>query len=769
MKVITVNRRRAADEWVEKKGYKRILLSYLPLVLTMISAVIFVSFIIVTDQITKEAEKANAVSTGYIADTLESTVEEIEVSVLRELAINRSLNRFMNDVTGENIRVTQYELSRDLDKLAGAYPELRSIYVYRSADAVVLTQREITPLPAFPDKEFVAAHFPSNRARKWLPVRSFTDSVLTPPRQVISLIQRFPLPLGSQGMVVINVDTDKLIRRIDHMTSPDVALLDIRDANGQSLQTAGGNEDQNDQNSVSATEEYTFERYSSYLGWTLHSGLKKGPLSRWVSVISYLWIAIGIAVAVLCLFACVYIFKRSYRPVELLLERIRQVPLQHLPKQKAADEFAYIEKALENLVETTRHYEQRHQEDWMLGKRQFIRDWLEGEQPVTDEEWQEKARLFGLPELRDTCAVAVVELNDYRDFTQRNGERDQRFLKFSLVHVIRERWQIEGSIETEWIAPDRLAVLWMSGVTDDLLVRMGKLIRWVAHHLNLTVRIGVGLPAHSLADAADSFRQANAALRYKLIHDQHSAIPYAVTAQAAPYSAYSYYRMMAACMKELRAMNESWKQQSDAIFSRMQEERLADEELLAIVQYGLMLLLEEAESVADPVVRSQLEEVVTELRTQMEHTGQLSELHTLFHAQLERYFAQYALYKTSNKYLETINRVKQYIEKHFADPDLSLTHISDKFALKPKYASQLFKEEFGMKFVDFLVQLRMEDAKRRLVETTAPVQDIAQQVGYTTSIAFGRMFKKLEGITPGDYRKMKVRPQQGIDCGRAAE
>ncbi|MGW9529914.1 hypothetical protein ACWHAM_19570 [Paenibacillus terrae] len=151
MKVRTAGRRKAAaDEWVEKKGYKRILLSYLPLVLTMISAVIFVSFIIVTDQMTKEAEKANAVSTEYIADTLESTVEEIEVSVLRELAVNRSLNRFMNDATGDNMRVTQYELSRDLDKLAGAYPELRSIYVYRSADAVVLTQREITPLVCFP-------------------------------------------------------------------------------------------------------------------------------------------------------------------------------------------------------------------------------------------------------------------------------------------------------------------------------------------------------------------------------------------------------------------------------------------------------------------------------------------------------------------------------------------------------------------------------------------------------------------------------------------
>jgi AraC-like DNA-binding protein len=47
----------------------------------------------------------------------------------------------------------------------------------------------------------------------------------------------------------------------------------------------------------------------------------------------------------------------------------------------------------------------------------------------------------------------------------------------------------------------------------------------------------------------------------------------------------------------------------------------------------------------------------------------------------------------------------------------------------------------------------MEHAKRLLRETDEPIQDIAMQVGYLHSISFGRTFKKVVGVTPGDFRK----------------
>ncbi|MFK4168606.1 helix-turn-helix domain-containing protein [Paenibacillus lautus] len=77
-----------------------------------------------------------------------------------------------------------------------------------------------------------------------------------------------------------------------------------------------------------------------------------------------------------------------------------------------------------------------------------------------------------------------------------------------------------------------------------------------------------------------------------------------------------------------------------------------------------------------------------------------------------------------------------------------------------KTLSKLFREETGQKFVDYLIELRMNHARRLLEETLLPVQDIATEVGYSNAISFGRMFKKLMGMSPGDYREQAAIQQQ---------
>uniref|UniRef100_UPI0026C25C1D helix-turn-helix transcriptional regulator n=1 Tax=Paenibacillus sp. FSL H8-0259 TaxID=1920423 RepID=UPI0026C25C1D len=99
-----------------------------------------------------------------------------------------------------------------------------------------------------------------------------------------------------------------------------------------------------------------------------------------------------------------------------------------------------------------------------------------------------------------------------------------------------------------------------------------------------------------------------------------------------------------------------------------------------------------------------------------------------------------------------------YIEENFDNPDLSLKHLSDRFQISGKYASHLFKEEFDMKFVDFLTQLRMQRAEYLLATTSDNLQDIALKLGYTSSITFGWVFKRVVGVTPGDYRKHRMKP-----------
>ena len=64
-----------------------------------------------------------------------------------------------------------------------------------------------------------------------------------------------------------------------------------------------------------------------------------------------------------------------------------------------------------------------------------------------------------------------------------------------------------------------------------------------------------------------------------------------------------------------------------------------------------------------------------------------------------------------------------------------------------------FTQATGVSPIAYVQRLRVEDAKRRLERTDAPVDEISWQVGYEEPAFFRRLFKRMTGLTPGSYRR----------------
>lgn len=94
-----------------------------------------------------------------------------------------------------------------------------------------------------------------------------------------------------------------------------------------------------------------------------------------------------------------------------------------------------------------------------------------------------------------------------------------------------------------------------------------------------------------------------------------------------------------------------------------------------------------------------------------------------------------------------------YIENHYASK-LSLDDIARLVDLNPVYFSTLFKKETGVNFSVYLAKIRMEHAKKILVETNDTISAIGMQVGYEDQKYFSQAFKKIVGIKPVAYRKI---------------
>ncbi len=95
--------------------------------------------------------------------------------------------------------------------------------------------------------------------------------------------------------------------------------------------------------------------------------------------------------------------------------------------------------------------------------------------------------------------------------------------------------------------------------------------------------------------------------------------------------------------------------------------------------------------------------------------------------------------------------VLAYIHEHYAE-ELSLEQFATKLNMSLGHFSRSFKESVGEKYVDYVARYRMMVAKQLLCETELTIDEIAERVGYLGRNSFIKIFRKLEGITPGQYR-----------------
>jgi YesN/AraC family two-component response regulator len=112
--------------------------------------------------------------------------------------------------------------------------------------------------------------------------------------------------------------------------------------------------------------------------------------------------------------------------------------------------------------------------------------------------------------------------------------------------------------------------------------------------------------------------------------------------------------------------------------------------------------------------------------------------------------------RKKNKDEGLYKNIMEYIDSNYEKYDLSLEGLADKFQLPAYHLSRFLKEQSGYTFTEYVTKLRMERAKLFLSNSAKPIKEIVAEVGYTDLTNFMRRFKQIEGITPGQYRKINA-------------
>ncbi len=98
-----------------------------------------------------------------------------------------------------------------------------------------------------------------------------------------------------------------------------------------------------------------------------------------------------------------------------------------------------------------------------------------------------------------------------------------------------------------------------------------------------------------------------------------------------------------------------------------------------------------------------------------------------------------------------VKKVRDYIDESYRE-DIALQDIAGAFGYSDVYFCKLFKQNFSMNFITYLNEYRMDKAKALLSDPMINIKDVSGKAGYRDANYFTRLFKRIVGMTPSEFR-----------------
>ena len=108
---------------------------------------------------------------------------------------------------------------------------------------------------------------------------------------------------------------------------------------------------------------------------------------------------------------------------------------------------------------------------------------------------------------------------------------------------------------------------------------------------------------------------------------------------------------------------------------------------------------------------------------------------------------------------QTCDLVKRYIDNHFKE-NLTLDQLAKMFHISKFHLAHTFQQTFHISPISYLIVRRIQESRFLLRETDHSISHIAQVLGFSSLSYFSQSFRRLEGISPNEYRKLNKRGQE---------
>lgn len=282
---------------------------------------------------------------------------------------------------------------------------------------------------------------------------------------------------------------------------------------------------------------------------------------------------------------------------------------------------------------------------------------------------------------------------------------------------------------------------------DKIKVQMENLRRESGNHFHIMLTAGMGGLKDGLPKTAASFLEASTALDFRLLAGKNKLICFSeIKISSCPEINYSRESIDSVCHSIKTGSKETLIHTLKELFSSIRQNTCSMYTARLLCYDVTNSILKTLREIADSNAGFRMPNLIA--LTNYETVEDLEQV-------LRRFCETACDYVCTLKPPTISEKAISYISKNFAGPDFSVSSISNHLGISSSYLSHLFKEQQEITITDYIKLYKLALAKKMLTETDNSLEKIIPLLGFYDCSSFIRMFKQMEGMTPGEYRKRK--------------
>ncbi|MBP3360653.1 MAG: helix-turn-helix domain-containing protein [Clostridia bacterium] len=750
------------------------------LFLAMITLTIVIGYIMPRNKLKDEYTDINLTLLNQVNDNIDQVLKVIDNEIINFMQCEE-INDLMNgEYNGTLERInTLDDLQDRMRNIKYVNDNIESIYAYSIKTQKILTESSYKPREKFYDTVWIDEFLKNPTIYQVMYTRKVKVESTGNDKNIISIIRPYPITAYRdkvQGAVVVNID-EKLLNEVISQNHEERAF-NIFIANEDGIIVS--HTDKNEINADYANKDYmkcvlnsdetgyqnlggnfVFYATSKQTKWKYISVIPDAEMGKLYGAarIIILWGLLLLLIGVVAL--VIIVLKMVLMPMDKFVTSVaNKMSTVHTIKDKAHGEAASIQELEGMFGDFILDYEKVKDEmkNYIpIMKSRVIMDVLMHN--ITNyTEVESKLEYLDITLYQNSFCVMVAEMTKHAaaedilslcDAVEEIVNQDNKGVAVSLYE---ERIGVILSFEEYEEDKNMLVAIAIADMIKNL----------INIKQNANVTIGIGNIKSAFPDISDSYYEALEAMKYSVLMGKNSIISMEDIASPDDTELYDIMNFAPRIVEFVKKGDtEGCTKEAGRMFDKIVGSKLSPE---LIYQVCIHLMILSIRELKDMGIETNM---VVEDVSIYEVLNRCKDLDGMknFICTVLRDFTNLVVQFRQNKpsgdaSAELISSVMQYIRKNYKEPEMSLNLLADTFHISAPYLSKIFKETTEMNFIDYLIRTRLEAAKKSLINTNMKINEIAEQVGYTSLPSFIKIFKKYTGKTPGEYRREAVNYDQ---------